>query len=107
MLSARVGSGTYVRNSTETVSSLGTSWYGSDAGKLRAGMRAVGLAADPATGGCWILQSTGGVDGFHAPWRGSLYGKIPARATVTAIAGLPDGYLILTSNGAVHSFGTR
>src|ERR1022692_2127595 len=107
VLGAGVGSGTHVRDSAETVSSLGASWYGSNAGQLRAGVRAVGLAVDPATGGYWILKSTGGVDGFHAPWHGSLYGKIPAGATVTAIAaGQPGGYLILTSTGGVHSFGT-
>jgi hypothetical protein len=68
---------------------------------------AVAIADDPATGGYWILKSTGGVDGFHAPWRGSLAGKIPAGATMTAIAaGLHGGYLILGSNGSVHAFGT-
>jgi peptidoglycan/xylan/chitin deacetylase (PgdA/CDA1 family) len=106
-LGASAGSGTHVRSSAERASILGTSGYGSDAGQLRAGVRAVGLAADPATGGYWILTSTGGVDGFHAPWHGSLYGKIPAGATVTAIAaGQPGGYLVLTSNGGVHNFGT-
>ena len=100
VLGAGVGSGTHVRDSAETVSSLGASWYGSNAGQLRAGVRAVGLAVDPATGGYWILKSTGGVDGFHAPWHGSVYGKIPAGATVTAIAAArPGGYLILSSTG--------
>lgn len=72
LLSAGAGSGTHVRNSTETVSSPKASWYGSDAGRLRAGVRAVGLAVDPATGGYWILKSTGGVNRFHAPWHGSV-----------------------------------
>ena len=96
-----------VRAANGRVASFATPSYGSDAGKLNAGVTAVGLAGDPVTGGYWILKSTGGVDSFHAPWRGSLVGKIPAGATVTAIAsGRPGGYLVLTSNGAVHSFGT-
>lgn len=56
-------------------------------GKLQAGVTPVGLAADPATGGYWILKSNGGVDSFHAPWYGSLNGKLPSGKTVTAIAG--------------------
>jgi len=45
-------------------------------------MRAVGLAADPATGGYWILKSNGGVDAFSAPWYGSMAGQ-----PVTGITG--------------------
>lgn len=96
-----------VRPANGRVRSFGASPRGSDAGKLRAGVTAVGLATDPATGGYWILKSTGGVDNFDAPWHGSLTGNIPAGATLTAIAaGRPGGYLILASNGAVHAFGT-
>src|SRR5208337_2925213 len=48
------------------VRSFGTPWYGSDAKNIPAGVTAVGLAADPATGGYWILNSNGAVAGFHA-----------------------------------------
>lgn len=48
---------------------------------------AVGLVSAPATGGYWILKSDGGVDGFDAPWHGSLRRRLPAGRTVTAIAG--------------------
>ena len=96
-----------VRAADGRVRSFGSASYGSDSGRLRPGLTAVSLAADPLTGGYWILKSTGGVDGFRAPWRGSLAGRIPAGATMAAIAaGLPGGYLVLTSDGAVHSFGT-
>jgi peptidoglycan/xylan/chitin deacetylase (PgdA/CDA1 family) len=75
--------------------------------KLSRGTIAVDAAVDQATGGYWILKSNGGVANFHAPWRGSIEGKVPAGAVVTAIAaGKPGGYLVLTSNGAVFSFGT-
>ena len=63
------------------------------------------LAADPATGGYWILKSNGGVSNIHAPWYGSLAGKIPAGQAVTAIAASPaGGYLILTSGGGVYPY---
>jgi peptidoglycan/xylan/chitin deacetylase (PgdA/CDA1 family) len=99
--------GAIARRGNGLVSSFGSTSFGSDGGKLRAGVKAVGLAGDPATGGYWILKSTGGVHSFHAPWRGSLTGKIPAGATVIAIAtGKPGGYLVLTSDGGVHAYGT-
>ncbi len=101
------GFGSLARRVDGSVYSFGAAAHGSDSGKLGPGVTAVAIATDPATGGYWILKSTGGVDGFHAPWRGSLAGKIPAGATITAIAaGLNGGYLILSSNGTVHAFGT-
>ena len=50
-------------------------------------MTPVGLAADPATGGYWILKSNGGIDGFGAPWHGSLHGTLAPGTAVTGIAG--------------------
>ena len=50
-------------------------------------MAATGIAADPATGGYWVLKSDGGVDGFAAPWYGLLAGHIPAGQSVTGLAG--------------------
>jgi len=77
------------------------------AGSLSRGTTAIGVAADSATGGYWILKSNGGVANFHAPWYGSLEGKIPAGDAVTAIgAGRRRGYLVLTSDGGVHNFAT-
>ena len=65
---------------------FGAPGYGSAAGTLPAGVRAVGLAADPVTGGYWILKSNGGVGNYNAPWYGSLNGAIPAGQSVTALA---------------------
>ncbi len=99
--------GYQVLTSGGAVHSFGTAGHGSLAGKLAAGVRAVDLAADPATGGYWILTSNGAVTGFAAPWYGSLYGKVPPRVSVTAIAASPSsGYLVLTSDGGVHAFRT-
>lgn len=75
--------------------------------RLSRGTTAIGVAADSATGGYWILKSNGGVANFHAPWHGSLEGKVRPGSVVTAIAaGRPGGYLVLTSDGDVHNFGT-
>ncbi len=83
----------------------GAKWHGSDAGKLPSGVTAVAFAVDPRTHGYWVLKSNGGVDGFHAPWNGSMKHRLRA-ATPVAIAAPPHaGYLILTSNGGVHKFG--
>jgi hypothetical protein len=57
------------------------------AGKLPTGVKAVGLAADPATGGYWILTSAGAVKAFGAPWHGSLYGRTPTGRWVVSMAG--------------------
>ena len=106
-LDALQGLGYHVLTSNGGVHNYGAPWYGSDAGKLPAGLRAVGLAADPVTGGYWILKSNGGVDAFHAPWSGSLRCSLPSGLTVTGIAGTRGGgYLVLTADGRVHSYGT-
>jgi hypothetical protein len=81
------GLGYHVLTSDGGVHNYGTPWYGSDAGKLPACMRATGLAADPATGGYWIAKSDGGVDAFAAPWYGSMAGQVPTGQSVSGIAG--------------------
>jgi hypothetical protein len=79
--------------------------YGSDAGTLPTGTAAVGFAVDARSHGYWILTSNGGVDNFHAPWKGSLKHKVGAQVPVAIAAPPHGGYLILTSNGGVHKFG--
>jgi hypothetical protein len=83
----------------------GAKSFGSDAGKLPAGVTAVSLAVDPRSRGYWILKSNGGVDNFNAPWKGSLKHKLGASAPVAIAAPPHGGYLILLSNGGVHKFG--
>ncbi|HWF81896.1 MAG TPA: polysaccharide deacetylase family protein, partial [Streptosporangiaceae bacterium] len=86
---------------------FGSGQHSRPAGSLSPGTTAIGLASDSATGGYWILKSNGGVRNFHAPWHGSLLGKVPAGSVATAIAaGRPGGYLVLTSDGGVYNFGT-
>jgi peptidoglycan/xylan/chitin deacetylase (PgdA/CDA1 family) len=99
--------GFHVPHAVVKVDGFGTRSYGSNARHVPAGVTAMAIAADPVTGGYWIVDSDGRVAGFHAPLHGSLAGKVPPGYCVTAIAaGLGGGYLILTSDGAVHAFGT-
>ncbi len=106
-IDALMGLGYHVLTSDGGVHNYGAPWYGSNVGKLPAGVKAAGIATDPATGGYWILKSDGGVDAFNAPWRGSMRGQVPAGKAVTGIAGTAGGgYLVLTSDGGVHSYGT-
>ena len=69
------------------VHAFGATAHGSLLGQLPAGVTAVALATDVATGGYWVLKSNGGVNNFSAPWYGSLAGKVPAGQSVTGIAG--------------------
>ena len=84
-LDALRGLGYHVLASAGGVYSYGAPGYGGVTAGT--GVKAVALAADPATGGYWILRSNGGVSNIHAPWYGSLNGGIPAGQAVTAIAG--------------------
>ena len=81
------GLGYHVLTSDGGVQNFGAPWYGSMGGKLPAGVTAVGIAADRATGGYWMLKSNGGVNEFNAPWYGSLAKEVPVGTTVIGIAG--------------------
>lgn len=84
----------------------GAFFHGSDRGKLRRGVRAVGLAVHASmAAGYWILLSDGGVDAFHTEAGGSLKGKLDGSRPVAIAPSIDNGYLILTSDGAVHPYG--
>ncbi len=101
------GFGARVHPANGRVRAFGTPAHGSDAGRLAPGVTAAGLAADPRSGGYWILTSAGRVDAFRAPWHGAPAGQRPDGATLVAIAaGRPGGYLVLRSDGQVSAFGT-
>jgi peptidoglycan/xylan/chitin deacetylase (PgdA/CDA1 family) len=105
-LDALRGIGYLVSTPEGDIRGFGAPLFGSDLGRLPAGVTVVGLAIDPVTGGYWVLKSDGGVDNFGAPWSGSLRGKLGAGVAVTAIAAAPrGGYLVLTSDGNVRGFG--
>ena len=101
------GSGYDVLRANGGVDNYGTPFHGSLANKLPAGVRAVAIAADPASGGYWILSSNGGLYNFDAPWYGSPkasggLGDNP----VVGLAGDGSGYDVLRANGGVDNYGT-
>jgi peptidoglycan/xylan/chitin deacetylase (PgdA/CDA1 family) len=104
-LQGNTGTGYQVLTSNGSVRNFGDPRYGSAVGTLKAGVKAVGLAADPDTGGYWILTSNGDVSAYHAPWLGAAVKAVPRGQRVTAIAASYGGYLVLTANGGVHGFG--
>lgn len=79
--------------------------HGDESAHLPFRRRAVSMAVDPATGGYWILNSNGSIASFDAPNSGSLAGKLHHTRAVAIAADPQKGYLILTSDGAVHAFG--
>ena len=58
------GLGYLILSDNGGVHSFGAGWHGSDRGPGEANGAAVAMAADPATGGYWILRSAGGVTSF-------------------------------------------
>ncbi len=65
------------------------------------------MAADPATGGYWLVASDGGVFAFDAPFEGST-GALVLNRAVVAVAPTPDGagYWLAGADGGVYAFGT-
>jgi hypothetical protein len=107
------GNGYYVLRSNGEVDAFGATNYGSEAtGSLPTGTTATGMTLDSATGGYWVVNSSGTVKGFNAPFLGEPripsggWGQYPA---AVAIAATPtgDGYFILRANGAIDPYGVK
>jgi N-acetylmuramoyl-L-alanine amidase len=66
----------------------------------------VGAAADPATGGYWLVASDGGVFNFGAPFFGST-GTLTLSEPIVGAAATSDGggYWLVAADGGVFSFG--
>ena len=65
----------------------------------------VGIAADRATGGYWLVASDGGVFGFNAPFRGSTGGVTLNKPIVGIASGTnSNGYYLVASDGGVFAF---
>jgi peptidoglycan/xylan/chitin deacetylase (PgdA/CDA1 family) len=99
-LAGATGAGYYVAASNGTVHN-----YDAPAAGAAVPGRPTGIAADPDTGGYWLLKSNGSVVAHRAPFYGQLSGKLGRHVTAVAIAASRGGYLVLTSDGAVHTFG--
>ena len=79
---------------------------GAPAGDPTSSHLVVATAADPATGGYWVVASDGGVFSFDAPFYGSAGALTLARPVVGATS-TPDGggYWLVASDGGVFSYG--
>ena len=66
----------------------------------------VGMAADPVTGGYWLVASDGGVFSFDAAFHGSAGGR-QLNEPIVGMAATPDGlgYHFVASDGGIFSFG--
>jgi len=66
----------------------------------------VGMAADPATGGYWLVASDGGIFAFDAPFDGSMGAATLDRAVV-GVAATPSGggYWLAGADGGLFALG--
>jgi hypothetical protein len=66
----------------------------------------VGITADPATGGYWMVAADGGVFSYHAPFWGSA-GNIPLNAGLSGIAATANGggYWLVAADGGIFTYG--
>jgi hypothetical protein len=66
----------------------------------------VGIAANIATGGYWLVASDGGVFAFDAPFFGST-GAIRLNQPIVGMAATTDarGYRFVAADGGVFNFG--
>lgn len=80
-------------------------FYGSLSGKPLS-QQVAAVAADPATGGYWLVGRDGGVFAFNAGYHGSLTGHRLA-SPVVAMAATPsgNGYWLASADGGVFAFG--
>jgi hypothetical protein len=64
------------------------------------------MAADPATGGYWLVAADGGIFSFDAPFYGST-GAVHLNQPVVGMAATPDGkgYWLVARDGGVFRFG--
>ena len=100
------GQGAWVAEADGTVATLGdATFHGSMAGTALA-RPIVGIAADPVTGGYWLVASDGGIFAFDAPFLGST-GGIALNRPIVGISATPDGlgYRLVASDGGVFDFG--
>ncbi len=75
----------------------GRTSHGSVTGKLASPV--VGIAADPFTGGYWVVTAKGKVYAFNA---GSYKGKTLSKVTAIAADPAKQGYWLVTSTGKVY-----
>ncbi|MGN6169042.1 MAG: hypothetical protein ACTHQQ_12860, partial [Solirubrobacteraceae bacterium] len=86
-LAAAQGGGYFVLTSMGAVHHFGAAkFYGSETGKLPAGVKAVSIATSLTTTGYRVLRSDGGVNCFGSLWYGSLAEHVSAGSSPLTIA---------------------
>jgi hypothetical protein len=74
------------------VFSFGDAGFWGSTGAVRLNAPVVGMAADPATDGYWLVAADGGVFSFHAPFYGSMGGRAGDNQFYALIAFGGGGY---------------
>jgi hypothetical protein len=89
------------------VFSFGNAQFWGSTGSLTLNKPIVGMAADPATGGYWLVASDGGVFSFNAPFHGST-GNLRLNKPIVGMDASPggSGYWLAASDGGVFTFGS-
>ncbi len=99
------GSGYYEVDAQGDVAAFGGAvCFGALTG-IRLNKPIVGMAADPATGGYWLVASDGGIFTFHAPFYGST-GAERLNKPIVGMAAVADGsgYRLVASDGGIFTF---
>jgi hypothetical protein len=86
--------------------SFGNAHFDGSMGGTRLNAPVVGMAADPATGGYWLVAQDGGVFSFDAPFHGSdagtdYYGPVVGMAVTPTIG----SYWLVRATGNVSEIG--
>ncbi|MHB1885471.1 MAG: protease pro-enzyme activation domain-containing protein, partial [Acidimicrobiales bacterium] len=99
------GSGYFVASSDGAVAAFGPAPKGYSLNGKTLASPVVGIAADPATSGYWLVTERGKVYSFQAPSRGSLNPKRLASPGVGRAADpATSGYWLVTERGRVYGF---
>jgi hypothetical protein len=106
MASSPDGQGYQEVSTTGNIFAWGDALYMGGTGSLHLNGSIVGIAADPVTGGYWLIGSDGGVFSFGAPFFGST-GNIHLNQPVVAMQSTSDGngYWFVARDGGIFAYG--
>jgi hypothetical protein len=101
------GDGYFILAADGSVYAFGDAKYHGSRGGQWSDGEVVGMALDQATGGYWLVTSSGAVYGEDAPVLGSP-SRRPLASPVVAIAATPEGkgYWLAAKDGRVYAYGT-
>jgi hypothetical protein len=112
LATTRSGNGYWFVAADGGVFSFGDARFHGSTGAMRLAAPVTSMASSSDGRGYWLVASDGGIFAFDVPYEGSL----PALRGVLPVSNAPtvrmralrssDGYYVLTSDGAVATFGT-